>query len=578
MNKYLILYARFIKFILPYRRKWLVVLFFNVLAGLLSLVIPYLSQDAVDIAFGKKDLGVFLKLSIIGAVVFAASELFNRFSYWLQRVINLKVKFDLHKKVFKHLQYLSYSWFQNKSTGEHIFKINYDIDAATEFVTGALPQVLSILLRAILILFIVSYLNWKIALCGFLLSPLVFLPPYFFSRIMEKYYQKIIESSEGITRYLQEVFSHIHLVKIWPAEKMAIRCFSRKLIANIRLSLSVLKVEIASGVTVELITKLIIGLIAFYGGYLVIKQDLTLGRLTAIMVYLSQLAGLQEQFSGFWQASISGTISCGRIAGILDTPPQIRDRAGAMNIEFKSNEVRFDKVSFGYRGSEFVVRNISFFIKSGEFVALVGPSGAGKTTILNLLVRLYEPQEGSVSIDNRDIRSVKLDSLKSQIGFAMQEHFLSDDTIFNNIAYCRGVSTAQEVEEVSRLAGVDDFVKELSLGYQTVIGENACKLSEGQKQKIAIARALLKRPKVLILDEAMASMDSASEEKIILNIKNYCKGMVVIIVSHRFSAVKACGRVLYLSAPDSLLEGSLAGFLTGHPEFRGLFAGQLPDS
>ncbi|MFH0828327.1 MAG: ABC transporter ATP-binding protein, partial [Candidatus Omnitrophota bacterium] len=531
MNKQLVLYVRFIKFILPYRRKWLLVLFFNVLAGLLSLIIPYLTKDVVDTAMGKKDFGVFLKLAIIGGSVFAIGELFNRLSYCFQRGINLKVNFDLHKKVFQHLQYLSYSWFQGKSTGEHIFKVNYDIDAATEFVTGSLPQVLLILPRAILILFIVFYLNWKIALCGFLLSPLVFLPPYFFSRIMGKYYQKIIESSEGITQYLQEVFSHIQLVKIWPAEKRAIRCFSRKLIANIRLSLSALKVEIASGIIVEFITKLIIGLITFYGGYLVIKQDLTLGSLTAIMVYLSQLAGLQEQFSGFWQASISGTISCGRIAEILDIETQIRDRAGARNIEFKSPDVRFDKVNFGYRGSEFVVRNISFFIKSGEFVALVGPSGAGKTTILNLLVRLYEPQEGSISIDNQDIQSVKLDSLKSQIGFAMQEHFLFDDTIFNNIAYCRGVSTAEEVEEVSRLAGVDDFVKELPLGYQTVIGENACKLSEGQKQKIAIARALLKKPKILILDEAMASMDSASEEKIILNIKEEYKGMAVIIVS-----------------------------------------------
>ncbi len=575
MNKQMILYARFIKLLLPYRRKWLGVLFINVLAGGFSLVIPFLTKEVVDTAIGKKDFRAFTILAIIGGSVFVFTELLNRWSYWLKQAINLKINFDLHKKVFQHLQKLSYAWFQEKSTGEHLFKVNYDIDAAAEFITGAFPQALSILPRAALILVIVFYFNWKMALCGFLLSPFLFLPPYFFRKIMDKSYQRLIESSEDIFRYLQEVFSHIQLIKVWPAEKKTSRSFVGKLIINVRLSLSSLKAETASGVVAELISKLIIGLITFYGGYLVIKQDLTLGSFTAIMVYLTQLVGLQAQFASFWQNNISGTISCNRLAEILDVKPQIHDCPEATNREFRKGDIRFDNVSFGYPGNEFVIKNISFAIKAGECVALVGLSGRGKTTILNLLARLYEPQEGAISIDEQDIKSVKLDLLKKQIGFAMQEHFLWDDTIFNNIAYCCNRVNRQELEKVSRLAGVDDFVRELPLGYQTVIGENACKLSEGQKQKIAIARALLKNPRILILDEAMASMDSASEEKIIFNIQEQYKTLVVIIVSHRFSAVKACGRVLYLSAPDSLQEGSLAEFLTGNPEFRGLFAGQL---
>lgn len=246
-----------------------------------------------------------------------------------------------------------------------------------------------------------------------------------------------------------------------------------------------------------------------------------------------------------------------------------------MSLEFSKGDLEFDGVSFGYRPQEAVIKNISFAIKGGEYVALVGASGCGKTTILNLLIRIYDPWVGSIKIDNHDIRAIKLQSLKNQFGVALQEHFLWDDTIYNNITYNCSGATREEVEEVSCITGVNEFVKELPQGYHTVIGENACKLSEGQKQKISIARALFKKPKILVLDEAMSSMDSASEEKIVSNIKERYKQMTVIIVSHRFSAIKTCGRLIYLSASDTVIEGSVERLLKDNASFRKLFAGQL---
>jgi ABC-type bacteriocin/lantibiotic exporter with double-glycine peptidase domain len=568
-------YARFIIFLLPYRKKWLAVLALSVLGGLLSLAIPYLTKGAVDVSVEKRDLRALIIYAMIAGGIFVLGESLNWSRYALERSIKLKVNFDLHKKVFQHLLSLSYGWFQDKSTGEHIYTINNDIETVTEFITEALPQILSIVPRAVFTIVIIFYLNWKMALCALLLAPFLFLPNYFYSRILAKLWGKLAESSEKVLSCLQEIFSHIQLVKVWAAEKKSTISFLHKLIANVRITSAYLKPEIVNGIAVQVITKSIIGLIALLGGYLVIKGDMTLGSLAAIMVYLTQLVGLQSRLVSFWQSNLSGAVSCGRLTRILDTLPQISDAGDARSLDFKNVDIRFKAVSFGYRTGQDVIKELSFSINSGEHVALVGPSGSGKTTILNLLVRLYDPLEGTVIIDTRDIRSITLSCLKRQIGFSLQEHFLWDDTILNNITYCQAGQEIEEVEKIGRIAGVDDFVKALPLGYQTVVGENGCKLSEGQKQKIAIARALFKKPRILILDEAMSAMDSESEERIISDIKDHYKSLTMIIVSHRFSAIKTCDRVLYLSGQNRMIGSSLEDLLKDNAGFRSLFAGQI---
>jgi ABC-type bacteriocin/lantibiotic exporter with double-glycine peptidase domain len=575
MKEHVKVYSRFVKFVLPYRRKWLAIVALSVSGSLLSLIIPYLAIGVIDTSIGKKDYASFLYYALIGGGVFVLGEALNWSRYWLEQIIKIRVNFDLHKRVFQHLQGLSYSWFQDQSTGGHMYKVNYDIENVTGFITEALPQIVSIVPRALFIVGIVLYLNWMMALCALALAPFLFFPGHFYNRIMEKLGEKLADSSEKVLNYLQEIFSHIQLVKVWGAEKKSTRSFLHKLAANIRISARSLRPEIANGIALQIITKVIIGLITLFGGYLVIRGTITLGAMTAIMVYLTQLVGLQSQLAQFMQTSISGSISCGRIAQILDTKPAIRDAPGARSLEFGAGDIEFKKVSFGYRPGEFVIENAQFFIRGGEFVALAGPSGSGKTTILNLLARLYDPWSGALCIDTRDVRSITLRSLKDQIGFALQDPFLWDDTIFNNITYGASGATLEQVEETGRAAGVDDFARVLPSGYFTVSGENGCKLSEGQKQKIAIARALFKNPRILVLDEAMAAMDSSSEEKILLNIRQRRSHMTVIIVSHRFSTIRKCDRALYIAARDSIVAGSIDGLLKDNPGFRNLFSGQL---
>lgn len=257
------------------------------------------------------------------------------------------------------------------------------------------------------------------------------------------------------------------------------------------------------------------GLITFYGIYQVIRGQMTLGTFTAIMVYFTQLIGLQGHFASFFQTFMLGVVSCRRVSEVLDEEQQVLETEDAQKVIFKTPKIAFNNVSFGYRPGEHVLKNINLNIEDGSYFAIVGPSGCGKTTILNLVLRLYDPWEGWISIDGYNIRDLRLDCLKGQIGIALQEPFLWNDTIANNIRYGKENTTDNDISRVARITGIDEFVTYLFGGYYTIIGENACKISEGQKQRIAIARALIREPKILILDEAMSSMDSASEKNII---------------------------------------------------------------
>jgi ATP-binding cassette subfamily B protein len=346
------------------------------------------------------------------------------------------------------------------------------------------------------------------------------------------------------------------------------------LIVNIRIEITNARWESGASFINESASKIIIGLITFYGGYQVIKGRMTLGSLTAIMLYLHNLINLQYQFISFFETIMVGSVSCRRVSEILDERPQVIEAKDAKNLIFSRAEIIFKNISFGYRPDQYILKNMSFQIAGTAHIALIGPSGCGKTTLLNLLVRLYDPCEGKILIDGCNIKDLKFSVLKGQIGFALQEPFLWNDTIESNIRYGRQNATQEEIFTIARLSGIDDFVKLWPQGYQTIIGEDACKISEGQKQKIAIARALIKKPKILILDEAMSSMDSASEEKIISNIKSVQKDLTLIIVSHRLSTVMSADLGYYFFKPDEMIIDNPRNLCESNKEFNQLFIGQ----
>ncbi|MFC1804986.1 ABC transporter ATP-binding protein [Candidatus Omnitrophota bacterium] len=568
------LILRFLRYVFPFRKKWLAIIILSNATALLALLNPYITKLVIDQGFMDRNLRRFVLLAMIAAGIFLINQLLTVSKQLLEQYIKRRVNFDLQRKLYKHTQKLSYNWFVEQSTGEQLYKIEHDLSAITNFITNTLPQALFLFTKFLFILVIVFYLHWKMALVALSLAPFLYIPPYHFSRKIKKIYESLLKNSECIITNLEETLSHIKLIKVFGKETSSIRGYLKKVIVNLRINVKTFRMGMVNSTIIQVTTKAIIGLLSLYGGYQVIKGQLTIGSLAAIMIYLYQLIGLQSQFASFFHTVTIGLVSCRRIAEILDQEVTVRELKGARNVIFKRGQVIFDKVSFGYKPKEHILRGMSFCIKESSHIAIVGPSGCGKTTLLNLIARLYDPWEGEILIDGHNIRDLKFRCLKGQLGFALQDTLLWNDTVENNIRYGKAKATKQEILRAAEIAGVDDFVQTMPQGYQTVIGENACRISEGQKQKIAIARALIKQPKILIFDEAMSSMDSASEERIISQIKSSQETLTLITVSHRLSTVMQSGMVYYLLRPDRMIVDKPQDLQGKNREFIRLFSAQ----
>lgn len=573
-------WTRFNKYLYKYWKLQAVVILLGTITVPLGLVNPYLTKLVIDKAYGNKDTKLFIILAIIGGAIFVVNGIVNSVESYLSKRINSRVNLDMTKDLFKHIQELSLSFFDNHSTGEHIYRINSDARAVAEFVCNTIPQAIMLFPRLIFILAIVFYLNWKLALFAAMLVPIGYIHPYLFGKWARDMTSRMILKAQGIFQELQEVFSHIRLIKAFGKETREVEKFEKSITQEMNAELVNSTIYNIAGLSRAVLNKVLSGAIALYGGYQVIKGTMTLGSLTAIMIYLAQLMGLLGSVGNFLQTLAVSSVTRDRLAEMLDIKPAILDSPDARDHVITKGSVEFRNIYFGYKLDYPVLDGINFCIQPGCKVALVGPSGYGKTTILSLILRLYEPEAGAILIDNIDIRKIKLACLKSQIGIVMQEPSLWNDTIANNILYGAETNTSgrDEVIAASKLAEAHGFITKLANGYDSSIGEMACKLSEGQKQRIAIARTLIKKPGILLMDEALSSLDSETEEKIIENIKYELPNSTVITVSHRLSTVRKMDRIIFLEGNSRIEVGTHESLLERNPGYRELFASQVDDS
>lgn len=546
------IFNRYFRYIIPFWKAEVFALFLSGLSMILGLVNPYLTKLVIDKAYPNKDLRLFVTLLIAIGIIFILSNLFKGLGNYLNRYVKLRVNLDLNRKIFKKLQRLPYSFFQDSSTGEHLYKISYDIEQVTQFIADLLPQIILLIPKSIFILGIVLYINPQMFIFILVLTPFLYIGPYYFIKRLKETWKIWAQNSQNIFKRLQETLSHIQLVKAFGIERHEERAYIKSVIENIRIRLKNTRLEITGSFVNTAAQRAILGIIIFYGGYQVIKGRMTLGSFGAISIYLSQLSGIQSTLAAFMQQVASGLVSCERLEKVLEAHAELREAHEDREVMFHNGRIEFRNVSFGYNQDKKILDNVSFSIDGGSCIALAGPSGCGKTTIVNLILRLYRPLGGEILIDENNINTIKAKSLYGQIGVVLQEPFLWNDTIENNITYGKEETSLEEVKEASRIACIDGFVNNLAQGYKTVIGENACKISEGQKQRIAIARALIKKPRILILDEALSSVDTELEEKIIYNIRDFLSSSTIIIISHRISTIQKADLVYFLSSPDKI--------------------------
>lgn len=540
----------YFKFVLRYWKLYLLSILLGYGSSLLGVVNPYLVKLIVDKAFFNRNLKYFLVIIIIGGLIFFLDALFRCLSRYFSRKINSNVNFDMTRSLFIHLQTLSMNFYNRGSTGEYIYRLTSDIRRLSEFICTVLPQISNVIVRSLLIFMVVLHLDKRLALLSIFLIPITYIHPYLFGRWIRELLRRSINVAQTILKSLGEIFSHIYLIKAMGTEKYEIRRFEKKLKDRLLVELQNIKLLQFSSFSNSIIQRTVTGIIAIYGGYNVIRGNISLGSLSAIMIYLTQLVGLLKSLGSIYQSTLVNAVIRDRLSEIIFRKPEICEQKNALAYRIKTGRIEFRNVYFEYVPNKPVLKNISFIIEPASKIALIGPSGCGKTTIISLILGLYKPQMGEILIDGLDIDKIKMSIIRPQIGVVLQEPFLWNDTVLNNILYgSEGAGRADAIGS-AELVGLHHFILSLPDGYDTVIGESGCMFSEGQKQRVAIARAITRRPKILIFDEALSSIDSEAEATIIANIKAKFVDSTFILVSHRASAIQQMDLIYQLQSPS----------------------------
>lgn len=566
-------YLRFYYLLSPHWKKGMLVLLLSGVLSILGLTYPFIAKLLIDKAYAKKDVSAFFFLMAIMAAIFIASALINAFLQFVNRYVEIKINFELKRLIFGKLQKIPFLVFQKYNTGKHLYSSVYDIDYVTYLVSNTIPQLALAVPKSLFVFGIVFYLNRQIALLFLLLLPFVYALCRFSAKLLKRNLAEWVENSEKNFSYAKEMLSHHQLIQATGTGRQALRHLLKSLVRNFRLNISNVRTNAVLSLVDSLLGKLAVGLLVIYGGLQVLRGEMTLGTLSAIALYLAQLAGFQGLLTNSFYHLTLGMVSCERLETLLDMPVQAQVPQAACRV-FTGGTIELKNVSFGYEPGKNILNGINARIDQGSLIALVGPSGCGKTTVVNLIIRLLKPIQGEIVIGATSVELFDNESFFSQVGVVLQEPLLWDDTVFNNIRYGKKDATQKEVLQAAQAACISDYISSLEKGFDTLIGENACRLSEGQKQRIAVARALVKKPKILIVDEGFSSVDAFTEEEAIRRIKCFLPGVTLIVISHRLSTITLMDTVYFFAHSGSVITGTHHSLLGDNSAYQKYLAGQ----
>ncbi|MGQ9463210.1 MAG: ABC transporter ATP-binding protein [Candidatus Fervidibacter sp.] len=490
---------------------------------------------------------------------------------FLANSIAQKVVLDLRRRLYAHIQSMTPSFFEQERTGQLLARVVNDVAALQSLVTIGIEDLVSTPILIVGSLALMVVISPTLTLIALILLPIIGGLIWHLGRKLRKASYETQVALGNLTALLRESLSAIKLVQAFSAEQNALSQFDRRNREVYRHTLRVIRLRMMLAPSVELIGT--IGVIAgvFIGGTLVVQGLLRPESLLAFMVYfytlassirrLTQIQAVREQVAG----------AAERIFQVLDTPPEITDEPDAVDLPTVKGEITFDKVRFHYPGGDEILKSVSFRIHPGEKVAIVGPSGVGKTTIAMLLMRFHEPTGGRILLDGYDLRKIRLSSLRRHIGLVLQDTFVFDGTVRENIVLGNPDATDEEIVEVARLANAHEFIERLPEGYDTWVGEGGAFLSAGQRQRIALARALLKKPAILILDEVTSHLDAESEAAVQQAIEKAMQGRTVILIAHRLTTIKNADRILVLQDGQIVEEGRHDELVAADSYYRRLY-------
>jgi ATP-binding cassette, subfamily B, bacterial len=463
------------------------------------------------------------------------------------------VTYDLRRTIYAHMQRLSISFHDEKRTGDLITRVTDDIDNIQTFITQGLLGVLINIITLVGMVGVMFYLNWQFTLIALSVAPFLFVIVFSFTRRIKKASRAVRKKEGEITSTVEEVLSSMRVVKAFAREDYEVERLEQESLEQVEVALRARSLKARLTPIVDVVVAIGTCLVLWFGARMVLGGTLSAGSLVVFILYLSKMYKPMQELSKLTDTYTKAAVGYERIEEILETEREVMDKRGSKQAPKFEGRIEFEHVSFGYEPERLVLNDVSFDIKPGQVAALVGPTGAGKSSIISLIPRFYDPISGTIKIDGIDIREYKQRSLREQISFVLQETMLFRASIWQNIAYGKPEASRQEIIHAAELANATEFIDKLPQGYDTVLGERGMTLSGGQRQRIAIARAVIRDTPLLILDEPTSGLDSASEKLVFEAIDRLMKNHTAIVIAHRLSTIREAD-IIFVIKDGAIIE------------------------
>ena len=550
---------RLIKYVIPFLKVFVPALLIMGVIRLVGVYPPILGQQLIDnvlipatiaIDGGQPvDPGAFgrlvtIVLMMLGVHVFTA--VFSAVRGYMMTWVGQRITLTLRNDAYRHMSVLSLDFYQQRETGNLMSRITQDVGRLRDFIAEGLQDIIGDSMALVFMCIIMFAYSWQLALWVLLPIPLIVLFSFYFGHKMHKVFHVLWRRYAGISTILASTIPGIRVVKAFTREKYEVDRFQEQTHQVFEGEMNAAKLWTLYQPIMTFLTYIGTVLIWLIGGRQILNGELTLGEITLFMTYMTQFLQPVRTLAQMNRRFLRAATSAERVFEILDTPPSVASRKDAIDFPNMRGQVEFRDVFFSYDGEKNAINGVSFTTKPGEMIGLVGHSGAGKSTLINLVTRFYDPNEGEILIDGHDSRDIELKSLRGQIGVVLQEPFLFEGSVADNIGYGKPGASRQEIVAAAKAANAHDFIVKFPDGYDTTVGERGVRVSGGERQRISIARAILKNPRILILDEATSSVDTETESRIQEALGRLIQGRTVFAIAHRLSTLKHSNRLVVL--------------------------------
>lgn len=533
-------------YIKKYKTKMIIALFLSVLAAVSGLFGPIITQYALDVSIPEKNISQLIMLCVALSATIAVSIVFSTIRSRVMTVVGQNIIYDIRTDLFKHLQELPFQYYDDRPHGKILIRVVNYVNSVSDMLSNGIINVILEFLNMIFITIFMFFVSVKLSLIVLAGLPVFILIMALIKKRQRRAWQMVSNKNSNLNGYLQENITGVRVTQIFTREEENQNIFEKLSSSCKQAWLKAVTFSNLVWPSVDNISIVVRAAIFAVGLLVMTPASVSLGTIAAMTSYASRFWQPILNLSNLFNNFINNIAYLERIFETLDEPVTVNDKEHAYELPNIHGDLSFDNVTFSYEEDKIILENVSFDVKAGESIALVGPTGAGKSTIVNLISRFYNLDKGAITIDGHDISEVTLHSLRSQMGIMMQDSFIFSGTILDNIRYGKLNATDEEIVKASKTVCADEFIKDMADQYHTEVNERGSSLSQGQKQLISFARTLLSDPKILILDEATSSIDAKTERLLQQGLNQLLKGRTSFIIAHRLSTIKNCDRIMYI--------------------------------